>query len=351
MTVDRPGRRCPRPHPHPSRSATWPRRRWTRACVPGSRRRLPVTCTSATCAPRCSPGRWRAATAARSCCASRTPTAPGSATRPYAAALDVLHWIGIDWDEGPEVGGPYAPYRQSERLEIYAEAAARLRASGAAYPCYCTPAELAERRDQASAANKPPGYDGRCRTLTAPQRAAFEAEGRTSVLRFWMPDGTTTWNDLVRGEITIDHANVPDFAHYPLRRSPALPAGGRRRRRRDGSHPHRARGRSGDGDSAAARALRGARAPAGEVAGLRSSAADHRRRQTSRCPSATVRSPSPGTGAPGSWPRRLPITWPCSAGLRGAIASSSAETCCSRSSMSAGSARTRHASTSRSSRR
>jgi glutamyl-tRNA synthetase len=130
----------------------------------------------------------------------------------YAAALDVLRWIGINWDEGPQVGGPYAPYRQSERLPFYAEAAARLRETGAAYSCYCTPAELAERREQARAANRPPGYDGRCRTLTAQERAAFEAQGRTSVLRFWMPDGTTTWNDLVRGEITIDHANVPDFA-------------------------------------------------------------------------------------------------------------------------------------------
>lgn len=130
----------------------------------------------------------------------------------YAAALEVLHWIGIDWDEGPGIGGPYAPYRQSERLPIYAEAAERLRAAGAAYPCYCTSAEVRERNEQARAEGRPPGYDGRCRRLTAEQRAAFEAEGRTSVLRFWMPDGTTTWNDLVRGEITIDHANLPDFA-------------------------------------------------------------------------------------------------------------------------------------------
>jgi glutamyl-tRNA synthetase len=130
----------------------------------------------------------------------------------YAAALEILQWIGIHWDEGPNVGGPYAPYRQSERLPVYADAAARLLADGAAYKCYCTPAELAERREQDKAAGRPPGYDGRCRYLTAEQRDAFEAEGRTHVLRFWMPDGTTTWNDLVRGEITIDHANVRDFA-------------------------------------------------------------------------------------------------------------------------------------------
>ncbi|MDQ1671452.1 MAG: glutamyl-tRNA synthetase [Frankiaceae bacterium] len=130
----------------------------------------------------------------------------------FDAALDVLRWMGIDYDEGPDLGGPDAPYRQSERLDVYAEAAGRLETSGAAYRCYCTPAELAERREQARKEKRPPGYDGRCRTLTDEQKAAFEAEGRTSVLRFRMPDGSTTWADLVRGEITIDHANVPDFA-------------------------------------------------------------------------------------------------------------------------------------------
>jgi glutamyl-tRNA synthetase len=130
----------------------------------------------------------------------------------FAAALDVLRWMGIDYDEGPDVGGPHAPYRQSERLDVYADAARRLLDDGAAYRCYCTPAELAERREQARREGRPPGYDGRCRNLTDEQRAAFEAEGRTFVLRFRMPDGSTTWLDLVRGEITIDHANVPDFA-------------------------------------------------------------------------------------------------------------------------------------------
>jgi glutamyl-tRNA synthetase len=130
----------------------------------------------------------------------------------YARALEILQWVGISWNEGPGVGGPYAPYRQSERLAIYADAAARLRQRGAVYPCYCTPAELQQRREEASAAGRPPGYDGRCRYLNDEQRAAFEAEGRTNVLRFWMPEGATTWNDMVRGEITIDHANVPDFA-------------------------------------------------------------------------------------------------------------------------------------------
>jgi len=130
----------------------------------------------------------------------------------FAAALEVLHWLGLDWDEGPEVGGPHAPYRQSERLEVYREAADRLLADRAAYRCYCTPAELAERREADRAAGRPPGYDGRCRSLTDEQRAAFEAEARTSVVRFRMPEGSTTWADLVRGEITIEHAQIPDFA-------------------------------------------------------------------------------------------------------------------------------------------
>ncbi|MGZ4619527.1 MAG: glutamate--tRNA ligase [Frankiaceae bacterium] len=130
----------------------------------------------------------------------------------FAAAQDVLRWMGLDWDEGPGVGGLYEPYRQSERLAWYAEAADELERTGAAYRCYCTPAELAQRRDQALREGRPPGYDGRCRSLSEQQRVAFEAEGRTWVLRFRMPPGATTWDDLVRGEITIEHSQIPDFA-------------------------------------------------------------------------------------------------------------------------------------------
>src|SRR3954462_6189273 len=109
-----------------------------------------------------------------------TDRSPGT-DEAFAAAIDVLRWMGIDYDEGPDIGGPYAPYRQSERLDIYADAARGLRSEGSPYPCYGTPAELAERREQARRENRPPGYDGRCRSLTDEQRAAFEAEGRTSV--------------------------------------------------------------------------------------------------------------------------------------------------------------------------
>ncbi|MEU0691960.1 glutamate--tRNA ligase [Streptomyces uncialis] len=129
----------------------------------------------------------------------------------YEQLLDSLRWLGLDWDEGPEVGGPHTPYRQSQRMDIYADVADKLRAAGHAYPCYCTTEELDARRDAARAAGKPSGYDGHCRDLTDEQKAAYEAEGRTSITRFRMPDGPITFTDLVRGELTFTPENVPDY--------------------------------------------------------------------------------------------------------------------------------------------
>jgi glutamyl-tRNA synthetase len=128
-----------------------------------------------------------------------------------ASAQDTLRWLGLDWDEGPGVGGPFGPYQQSQRLDIYAEWVARFLADGHAYYCYCTPEELEARRQAARQAGGPSGYDGHCRTLTADQVAAYQAEGRRPVVRFRMPEGSTTFTDLVRGEVTFDHAHVPDF--------------------------------------------------------------------------------------------------------------------------------------------
>jgi glutamyl-tRNA synthetase len=128
-----------------------------------------------------------------------------------ASALDTLRWLGLEWDEGPEVGGPYGPYLQSERMGIYQEWVQRLLADGHAYYCYCTTEELAARREAARAGGGPSGYDGHCRVLTAEQVAAYQAEGRRPVVRFRMPDGSTTFTDLVRGEVTFDHEHVPDF--------------------------------------------------------------------------------------------------------------------------------------------
>jgi len=128
-----------------------------------------------------------------------------------ASAQDTLRWLGLDWDEGPGVGGPFGPYLQSERMGSYAEWVARFLADGNAYYCYCTPEELQARREAAREAGGPSGYDGHCRILTAEQVAEYVAEGRKPVVRFRMPEGSTTFTDLVRGEVTFDHAHVPDF--------------------------------------------------------------------------------------------------------------------------------------------
>lgn len=129
----------------------------------------------------------------------------------YAAILDALRWLGLDWDEGPEVGGPYVPYRQSQRGDIYRDVAARLLESGEAYLAYSTPEEV-EARHIAAGRNVKLGYDNYDRDLTAEQRAAFEAEGRKPVLRLRMPDTDISWHDLVRGETTFAAGTVPDFA-------------------------------------------------------------------------------------------------------------------------------------------
>ncbi len=110
-------------------------------------------------------------------------------TEYIASALDTLRWLGLQWDEGPEAGGPYGPYLQSERLDIYSEWVRRLLAEGHAYYCYCSPEELAARRAAARAGGGPSGYDGHCRVLTAGQVAAYQAEGRKPVVRFRMPEG------------------------------------------------------------------------------------------------------------------------------------------------------------------
>lgn len=124
--------------------------------------------------------------------------------------IDLMRWLGLDWDEGPEVGGPFAPYSQSERGDLYADALARLRESRFAYDCYCTTEEATARRK--AAGSKVQGYDGFCRELTDEQVATFEAEGRKPVVRFRMPDGAITWTDLVRGEVSFETEFVPDFA-------------------------------------------------------------------------------------------------------------------------------------------
>ena len=127
------------------------------------------------------------------------------------AAIDTLKWLGLDWDEGPEVGGPNGPYLQSQRLDTYAKWAQTFLDQGDAYHCYCSPDELEAVREEQRKANVAPGYNGHCRDLTADQIAAYKAQGREAVVRMRMPDGTTTFTDEIRGDVTFDHKFVPDF--------------------------------------------------------------------------------------------------------------------------------------------
>jgi glutamyl-tRNA synthetase len=128
----------------------------------------------------------------------------------YEMLLDTLRWFGMDWDEGPEVGGPYGPYRQSERGELYRDVVTRLVEGGHLYESYSSPAET-EARHRAAGRDIKLGYDNFDRTLTDVQRVAFRDEGRAPVLRLKMPDGDLAWNDLVRGEVRFAAAAVPDF--------------------------------------------------------------------------------------------------------------------------------------------
>ncbi|MFJ5122416.1 glutamate--tRNA ligase [Kitasatospora sp. NPDC088548] len=129
----------------------------------------------------------------------------------YNQLLDAMRWLGFDWDEGPGTGGPHEPYRQSQRMDIYADVARRLHEAGHAYYCYCSTEELDARREAARAAGRPSGYDGHCRDLTDDQVAVYKLEKREPILRFRMPDTTISFDDLVRGTLTFEPENVPDY--------------------------------------------------------------------------------------------------------------------------------------------
>jgi glutamyl-tRNA synthetase len=129
----------------------------------------------------------------------------------YRGVLEDLRWLGLTWDEGPDVGGPFGPYRQSERLGIYREMTERLLDSGHAYRCWCTPEELEDRRRAALDRGEPPGYDGRCRTRPASEIAAFEAEGGPAAIRFRMPERERAVHDLVKGEVRWAADDLRDF--------------------------------------------------------------------------------------------------------------------------------------------
>ena len=128
----------------------------------------------------------------------------------YLQLLDALRWLGLDWDEGVEVGGPHEPYRQSQRYDLYRDVVARLVEGGYAYESFSTPEEV-EARHRAAGRDPKLGYDGFDRDLTEEQKAAYRAEGREAVIRMRMPDEDVTFTDLVRGDITFKAGSVPDY--------------------------------------------------------------------------------------------------------------------------------------------
>lgn len=127
------------------------------------------------------------------------------------AAIDTLKWLGLNWDEGPEVGGANGPYLQSQRLEIYKKYSDQFIEDGFAYYCYCSAEELEAEREKQKAANVAPGYAGKCRNISEADMAKYKSEGRKPVVRMRMPEGSTTFKDAIRGEVTFDHKFVPDF--------------------------------------------------------------------------------------------------------------------------------------------
>ncbi|HKM39553.1 MAG TPA: glutamate--tRNA ligase [bacterium] len=126
--------------------------------------------------------------------------------------LSSLKWLGLNWDEGPEIGGEYGPYFQSQRLHLYEEKAQELLEKGMAYLCYCTPEELEAEREQARQAGKAPGYSGRCRDLSEKDRIRLAAEGRQPVVRLRVPEeGETVVEDLIRSRVVFKNSILDDF--------------------------------------------------------------------------------------------------------------------------------------------
>lgn len=128
----------------------------------------------------------------------------------YLQLLEAMQWLGLDYDEGPDIGGPYGPYRQSERRELHAEVARKLLEAGYAYESFSTPEEV-EARHVAAGRSPKLGYDGFDRDLTEEQKAAYRAEGREAVIRMRMPDEDITFTDLIRGEVTFPAGSIPDY--------------------------------------------------------------------------------------------------------------------------------------------
>ena len=173
--------------------------------------------------------------------------------------LDELRWLGLDWDEGPDRGGPHAPYRQSERGAVYEAAIATLRATGRAYPCFCTPEELSLARRAQLAAGRPPRYAGTCAALSDDEVHRRRGEGRTSALRFRVPVGRTiSFEDRIHGPQRFATDDIGDFVVARADGSASFFLSNAVDDARDAHQPRAAWRRSSRQHAAAAPAARGA---------------------------------------------------------------------------------------------
>lgn len=130
----------------------------------------------------------------------------------YQQILDSFRWLGIDWDEGPDVGGAHGPYRQSERIDVYRTYLEQLKGTGRIYPCFCTTEALQMEREQAQKEGRAPRYSGRCRALSAEEAERRMKSGESYVFRLRVPEtGETTVHDLIRGDVIFQNAEIDDF--------------------------------------------------------------------------------------------------------------------------------------------
>ncbi|NLG11647.1 MAG: glutamate--tRNA ligase, partial [Elusimicrobia bacterium] len=135
------------------------------------------------------------------------------------ALIEDLLWMGLDWDEGPDKGGEFGPYRQMDRLTTYQNLAKKLLDDGKAYNCYCSREEI-EARNISAGKNAYAGYDNKCRALTAAEIKTYQTEGRKPVLRFIVPEKNVTVNDIIRGQVVFESQHLPDFV---IMKSDGLP--------------------------------------------------------------------------------------------------------------------------------
>ena len=222
--------------------------------------------------------------------------------------FDTLRWLGLTWDEGPDVGGPCAPYRQSERLDTYTPYVERLLADGQAYHCWCSTERLAQMREAQQKAKLPTGYDRLCVGKTEAERRELPGFSQTPVVRMLIPDDAPL--RVRRPDPRPGVGAAPRRPGDPQgRRLPDLPPRRRRRRPRDGHHPRRARRGVDLLDPQARAALPVARP---DPAGVRAHAAAAQHRQVARSPSARTRPPgSPGSRSRATCPRRWSTSSRC----------------------------------------